>query len=57
MAGRGRIRMPHDTPEYLAATHEQVFGINARVITGGRVGAGEAVELRPGATGLRASGR
>jgi uncharacterized protein YcbX len=43
--------------KHLAATHEQVFGINARVITGGRVGAGEAVELRPGATGLRASGR
>jgi uncharacterized protein YcbX len=33
--------------KHLAARHEQCFGINARVITGGRIAAGEAVELRP----------
>jgi uncharacterized protein YcbX len=30
---------------HLAATHDQCFGINARVMTAGRIGAGEAVEL------------
>ena len=29
---------------HLTAAHEQVFGINARVITAGRVAAGEAVK-------------
>src|SRR4051794_21555996 len=41
---------------YLHDAHEQTFGINARVITGGRIEAGEAVELMP-ASGLPASGR
>jgi uncharacterized protein YcbX len=31
---------------HLNAAHDQVFGINARVVTAGRVAAGEAVELR-----------
>ena len=31
---------------HLNAEHEQVFGINARVVTGGRVAVGEAVELQ-----------
>jgi uncharacterized protein YcbX len=30
---------------HLAATHEQCFGINARVVTSGRIGADESVEL------------
>jgi uncharacterized protein YcbX len=37
--------------KHLNATHAQCFGINARVVTAGRIGAGEAVELAP-ATGL-----
>jgi uncharacterized protein len=41
---------------YLHDAHEQNFGINARVITGGRIEAGEAVELVP-ASGLPASDR
>jgi MOSC domain-containing protein len=41
---------------YLHQAHEQNFGINARVITGGRIAAGEAVDLIP-ASGLPASGR
>ena len=41
---------------HLHDTHEQVFGINARVLTGGRVGAGETVELIP-ASGSGANGR
>jgi uncharacterized protein len=36
--------------KHLNAAHEQCFGINARVVTGGRVAAGESVEL------VRASG-
>ena len=42
--------------KHLNATHEQRFGINARVVTGGRIGAGEGVELVP-ASGLRQNGR
>jgi uncharacterized protein YcbX len=41
---------------HLTERHEQCFGINARVVTGGRIGAGEAVELID-ASGSRASGR
>jgi uncharacterized protein len=41
---------------YLHDAHEQNFGINARVVTGGRIEAGEAVELVP-ASGFPASGR
>ena len=41
---------------YLHDAHEQNFGINARVITGGRIEAGEAVDLIP-ASGFPASGR
>jgi uncharacterized protein YcbX len=33
--------------KHLKATHDQCFGINARVVTGGRIGAGETVELVP----------
>jgi uncharacterized protein YcbX len=32
--------------KHLTVRHERVFGINARVITGGRVAVGEPVELR-----------
>ena len=32
---------------HLAAAHDQCFGINARVLTGGRLAAGEDAELRP----------
>jgi uncharacterized protein YcbX len=32
---------------HLAAAHDQCFGINARVLVGGRLGAGEDAELRP----------
>jgi uncharacterized protein YcbX len=32
---------------HLTDTHAQLFGIYARVLTGGRIGAGEAVELVP----------
>jgi uncharacterized protein len=32
--------------KHLTLRHERVFGINARIITGGRVAAGEPVELR-----------
>jgi len=32
---------------HLAADHDQCFGINARVLAGGRLGAGEDAELRP----------
>ena len=42
--------------KHLNATHEQRFGINARVVTGGRIGAGEGVELVP-ASGLWQNGR
>ena len=35
-----------DLLRHLNAAHGQVFGINARVITGGRVTVGEAVELQ-----------
>jgi uncharacterized protein YcbX len=42
--------------KHLAAAHEQSFGINARVVTGGRIGAGETVELIA-ASGSRPSGR
>jgi MOSC domain-containing protein len=31
--------------KHLASTHDQCFGIYARVLTGGRIAAGEAVEL------------
>jgi uncharacterized protein YcbX len=41
---------------HLHQTHDQNFGLNARVITGGRIGAGEAVHLIP-ASGLPATGR
>jgi uncharacterized protein YcbX len=42
--------------KHLTATHEQNFGINARVLTGGRLEAGETVEIiRPSGSGL--SGR
>jgi uncharacterized protein len=42
--------------KHLATTHEQNFGINARVLTGGRLEAGETVEIiRPSGSGL--SGR
>jgi uncharacterized protein len=41
---------------HLAATHDQCFGINARVLTGGRLAAGEEAELMP-ASGFRAAGR
>jgi uncharacterized protein YcbX len=42
--------------KHLNAVHDQFFGINARVVTGGRIGAGEAVELVP-ASGLWQNGR
>jgi uncharacterized protein YcbX len=45
----GLLRHLHDA-------HEQNFGINARVITGGRIEAGEAIDLIP-ASGFPASGR
>jgi MOSC domain-containing protein len=45
----GLLRHLHDA-------HEQNFGINARVISGGRIEAGEAVELLP-ASGFPASSR
>lgn len=32
--------------KHLAASHDQRFGINARVVAGGRIAAGEAVTLR-----------
>jgi uncharacterized protein YcbX len=32
--------------KHLTVRHERVFGINARIITGGRIAAGEQVELR-----------
>lgn len=32
---------------HLTAHHDMAFGINARVVTGGRIAAGEAVEVRP----------
>lgn len=41
---------------HLAATHDQCFGINARVLTGGRLAAGETADLMP-ASGFRAGGR
>jgi uncharacterized protein YcbX len=41
---------------YLHEAHAQCFGINARVITGGRIEAGEGVALIP-ASGFAASGR
>jgi uncharacterized protein YcbX len=41
---------------YLHEAHEQNFGINARVLTGGRIEAGEAVELIP-ASGFPGTGR
>lgn len=41
---------------HLAAAHDQYFGINARVVTAGRIAAGEAVEALP-ASGSGASGR
>ena len=41
---------------HLAATHDQCFGINARVLTGGRLAAGEEAELIP-ASAFRAAGR
>jgi len=34
----------HDL-RHLHATHQQCFGINARVLTGGRIGEGEALEI------------
>jgi uncharacterized protein YcbX len=40
-----QVKWP-DLLRHLNAAHEQVFGINARVITGGRVTVGEAVELQ-----------
>jgi len=43
--------------KHLAARHDQVFGINARVITGGRIAVGQTAELRPRATGPAPSGR
>lgn len=33
--------------KHLTAAHDMCFGINARVLTGGRVAAGEQLELRP----------
>jgi uncharacterized protein YcbX len=45
----GLLRHLHDE-------HDQCFGINARVITGGRIEAGEAFELLP-ASGFPATGR
>jgi uncharacterized protein len=44
-----QVKWP-DLLKHLTAAHEMCFGINARVIAGGRVAAGEAVEL------IRASG-
>jgi uncharacterized protein YcbX len=41
---------------HLTDSHQQLFGINARVVTGGRVAAGEAVRLLP-PSGSPASGR
>jgi len=41
---------------HLHDAHEQLFGVNARPLTAGRIAAGEAVELIP-ASGSRASGR
>lgn len=32
---------------HLTAHHDMAFGVNARVVTGGRIAAGEAVEVRP----------
>ncbi len=41
---------------HLAASHDQCFGINARVLTGGRLGAGEEARLIA-ASGFPATGR
>jgi uncharacterized protein len=41
---------------HLAASHDQCFGINARVLTAGRLAAGEEARLRT-ASGFPASGR
>ncbi len=41
---------------HLAATHDQLFGINARVLTGGRLAAHETAELLP-PSGSAATGR
>jgi uncharacterized protein len=45
-----------DLLKYLTAAHDMCFGINARVVEGGRVAAGERVELMP-ASGSLQSGR
>jgi uncharacterized protein YcbX len=45
-----------DLLRHLTAAHDQVFGINARVVTGGRVEAGEAVRVLP-PSGSGRSGR
>jgi uncharacterized protein YcbX len=45
-----------DLLRHLTAAHDQVFGINARVVTGGRVEAGEAVRVLP-PSGSARSGR
>jgi hypothetical protein len=45
-----------DLLRHLTAAHDQVFGINARVVTGGRVAAGEAVRVLP-PSGSGRSGR
>ena len=45
-----------DLLKYLTAAHDMCFGINARVVEGGRVATGERVELMP-ASGSLQSGR
>jgi uncharacterized protein YcbX len=45
-----------DLLRHLTAAHDQIFGINARVVTGGRVEAGEAVRVLP-PSGSGRSGR
>ena len=39
-----QVKWPH-LLRHLHATHQQCFGINARVLRGGRIGEGEAVEI------------
>jgi uncharacterized protein len=41
-----QVKWP-DLLKHLTRAHDMCFGINARVMTGGRVGAGEQVELIP----------
>ena len=50
-----QVKWP-DLLRHLNAEHQQVFGINARVVTGGRVAVGEPVGVLP-PSGSRLSGR